>query len=79
MFELSLIMLIKQEELDIINFLQKCKGEWTWVRGKSKSTIYYVLADKITTSNIVDMEIVVRQKNGALTQTIVGSKSQWIE
>ena len=65
---------MKQEELEIINFLQKCKGERTWMRGKTKSTIDYVLIDKNTTNNIIDMEM-----NEKADKWGIGADQSWIQ
>ena len=43
------------------------------MRGKSKSTIDYVLADKVTTNNIIDMEIHKAEKWG------IGADHSWIQ
>ena len=69
-----LVTLMKQEDLEIINFLQKCKGEWTWMRGKNKSIIDYVMADKDTTNNIMDMKINERAEKWSIGTT-AGSNS----
>ena len=52
-----LIDLVDLCDLEIINLNKKCKGKWTWMRGKNKSRIDYVLMNRKMEQKLLTMEV----------------------
>ena len=71
---LRLVSLAADNDLTIGNFSDKCKGQWTWMRGLQKSTIDFVLYDN-------DLEELVQQMiiDEKGERWSIGSDHSWIE
>ena len=46
-----------ENKITILNHLDVCNGKFTWMRGKSKSIIDYMLVSEEKVKDVVDMSI----------------------
>ena len=48
---------LNNQDLIMLNYDNRCKGEITWKRGKQKSTIDYIMVNEIMYDQFIDMNI----------------------